>query len=98
MPKKFSRPRMVVFTQGVHDTIVAFDGKISQFPIVKIAQDKIVDTNGAGDAFCGGFLSQFVQGLSTPQCVAAGHYVAHTVIQRTGPSYPSEKHSFTFSE
>ncbi len=97
MPRKFSRPRLVVFTQGVHDTIVAYDGKTFQFPIIKIASEKIVDTNGAGDAFVGGFLSQYVQGASLPQCVAAGHYVAHTVIQRTGPSYPSEPHSFSWS-
>ncbi|KAJ3304690.1 adenosine kinase [Kappamyces sp. JEL0829] len=98
IPRNFSRPRLVVFTQGVHDTVVAYDGKIQTFPIIKIAPEKIVDTNGAGDAFVGGFLSQYVQGASVKQCVAAGLYVAHTVIQRTGPSYPSEPHSFFYSE
>jgi adenosine kinase len=96
MPRNFSRPRLVVFTQGVHDTIVAFDGKIRSFPIMKIAAEKIVDTNGAGDAFVGGFLSQYVQGHSVERAIAAGLYVAHTVIQRTGPSYPSEPHSFSY--
>ncbi|KAH6565090.1 hypothetical protein BASA62_007471 [Batrachochytrium salamandrivorans] len=57
----------------------------------------IVDTNGAGDAFCGGFMSQLVQGRPVEQSVAAGHYVANVVIQRSGPSYPSEPHSFKFT-
>lgn len=96
MPKLFSRPRLVVFTQGVHDTIIAYDGKISTYPILKIAPEKICDTNGAGDAFVGGFLSQYVTGASVAQSVAAGHYVAHAVIQRTGPSYPETKSDFHF--
>lgn len=95
-PKHFKSPRLVVFTQGINDTVVAHDGKITTFPIIKIDQSKIVDTNGAGDAFVGGFLSQYVQGYSVERCIAAGHYVAHQVIQRLGPSYPDEKHAFQF--
>lgn len=96
-PKEFDTPRMVVFTQGTGNTIVAYENQVFEFPILKIDPKLIVDCNGAGDAFCGGFLSQLVQGSAIPKCVAGGHYVAHAVIQRTGPSYPSEKHSFVFS-
>ncbi|KAI8911071.1 Ribokinase-like protein [Gorgonomyces haynaldii] len=98
LPKATSKPRLVVLTQGAHPTCVAFEGKTTLFPIIPIAVEKIKDTNGAGDAFCGGFLSQFVQGASVPQSVAAGHYVAHVVIQRDGPSYPSEPHGFKFEQ
>ena len=96
MPKKFDKPRIVIFTQGINDTVVCVDGKITRYPIIKLAQDKIVDTNGAGDAFSGGFISQLAQGFAIDRCVAAGHYVANKVIQRVGPSYPEEKHSFLF--
>jgi adenosine kinase len=96
MPKNFEGSRLVVFTQGIHDTIVCFDGKISRFPIIAIDQSKIVDTNGAGDAFVGGFLSQYAQSGSVEKSVAAGHYVAHVVIQRLGPSYPDTPHTFKF--
>ena len=41
--------------------IVVEDGKVLQFPVTSLPKDKIVDTNGAGDAFVGGFLAQFVQ-------------------------------------
>ncbi len=89
-----SRSRLVVFTQGSKSTICAINGKVTEFPVIAIDKSKIVDTNGAGDAFCGGFLSQYVLGEPIEKCVAAGHYVAHVVIQRDGPSYPSEPHSF----
>eukprot|EP00842_Homolaphlyctis_polyrhiza_P005806 jgi/Hompol1/6226/HPOL_001337-RA len=92
-----SRPRLVVFTHGAQPTVVAYNGSIKTFPIIPIKVEDIVDTNGAGDAFCGGFLSQYVQGHSVEQSVAAGHYVANVVIQRSGPSYPSEPHKFTFT-
>lgn len=97
LPRLFARPRMVVFTQGTSPTLVAFSGKTHVFEIISIDAAKIVDTNGAGDAFVGGFLAMFVQGKVTSECIGAGHYCANAVIQRTGPSYPDEPHSFTFS-
>ncbi|KAL2915784.1 adenosine kinase [Polyrhizophydium stewartii] len=90
------RPRLVVFTHGAQPTVIAYNGTTKTFPIIPIDVKDIVDTNGAGDAFVGGFLSQYVQGHSVEQSVAAGHYVAHVVIQRSGPSYPSEPHTFSF--
>ncbi|KAH3873337.1 hypothetical protein DPMN_036570 [Dreissena polymorpha] len=32
-------------------------GKVQEFPVIKIKAEDIVDTNGAGDAFVGGFLA-----------------------------------------
>ena len=86
--------RIVVFTQGSKETIVATGGKISSFPIIPLAKEKIVDTTGAGDEFTGGFLSQYLLNSPIEKCVAAGNYVACQVIQRDGPTYPNEPHSF----
>ncbi len=36
--------------------------EFSETSVAKIESEKIVDTNGAGDAFVGGFLSQFIKG------------------------------------
>jgi len=79
-----SRTRMVIFTQGANQTIVCKDGKIHKFSPVKCPKDEIVDVNGAGDSFVGGFLSRFVQGKSIEECVAAGHYCAWECIRRSG--------------
>jgi len=94
LPKISSRPRMVVFTQGADPTIVAQEGKITEYPIIPIKKEDIVDTNGAGDAFVGGFLAGLVLNESIDICVKRGHYTANRVIKRLGPTYPREKPDF----
>jgi adenosine kinase len=88
------RSRMVVITQGADPTIVVSEGKVHEFPVIPIKSENIVDTNGAGDAFVGGFLSQLAQGKSVDVCVKGGNYLANLVIQRSGASYPEGAHSF----
>ncbi len=56
------RARTVVITQGHEPTIVYHEGKIHEYAVHLIDADHIVDTNGAGDAFVGGFYSQLVLG------------------------------------
>ncbi|VDN30883.1 unnamed protein product [Cylicostephanus goldi] len=52
--KVSQRKRIVVITQGADSVIVAVGDKTTLYPVPKIAKEKIVDTNGAGDAFVGG--------------------------------------------
>uniref|UniRef100_A0A8C8KBI7 Adenosine kinase n=1 Tax=Oncorhynchus tshawytscha TaxID=74940 RepID=A0A8C8KBI7_ONCTS len=85
------RPRIVVFTQGKDGTIMTKGGdKVETFPVLKIDQKDIVDTNGAGDAFVGGFLSELVQDKELEQCVKAGHYAANVIIRRAGCTFPEK--------
>jgi adenosine kinase len=85
LPKKDdSRPRTVVFTQGSQSTIVACDGKVTVYDVTPMAKELLVDTNGAGDAFVGGFLSQLMQGKEMAACVKAGHWSAGYIIQQSG--------------
>lgn len=85
LPKKnASRPRTVVFTQGSKSTLVACNGVVTEYAVEPLAADKLVDTNGAGDAFVGGFLSQLVLNKSVDECVKAGHYAARHIIQVSG--------------
>jgi adenosine kinase len=81
-----THPRTVVITQGKDATVVAVDGSVTSFDVTPV--EKVVDTNGAGDAFVGGFLSQFLKGASMDVCVEAGHYAAGVVIQRSGCTLP----------
>ncbi|EFJ35435.1 hypothetical protein SELMODRAFT_438384 [Selaginella moellendorffii] len=80
--------RVTVITQGADPTVVAEDGKVTRFPVKLLPKEKLVDTNGAGDAFVGGFLSHLVQGKSIPRCCEAGNYAANVIIQRSGCTYP----------
>jgi len=80
------RPRTVVFTQCAEQTIVAIGDNVRTFPVTKV--DQLVDTNGAGDAFVAGFLSQLLLGASLEDCVAAGHWSAGVIIQHVGCTFP----------
>lgn len=84
MPKKSPKPRTVVITQGSKSTIVALNGVVTEFFVEPLSADKLVDTNGAGDAFVGGFLSELVQGKDMEACVKAGHWAARYIIQTSG--------------
>ena len=83
-----SRVRMVVITQGSNPTLVYKNGEIKEFPVIPIAAEDIIDTNGAGDAFAGGFMAQFVQGQSLEDCIRCGNYAANLIIQRSGCTLP----------
>lgn len=84
------RGRTVVFTQGAGATVVAKDGKVTTYPVIPLSADELVDTNGAGDAFVGGFLSQMCVGRDIPDCCRAGNYCANVIIQRSGCTYPDD--------
>lgn len=85
-----TRPRVVVFTQGCDPTIVACEGKVTQYPVEPLSKELLVDTNGAGDAFVGGFLSQLVKEQPLSECVRAGHFASRVIIQRSGCSFPEK--------
>eukprot|EP00835_Amoeboradix_gromovi_P000150 NODE_5_length_49639_cov_0.484336.p12 type:complete len:342 gc:universal NODE_5_length_49639_cov_0.484336:34459-33434(-) len=88
LPKKTNRYRTVVITQGSDDVVVVDVHGIKTFKVEPINANLIVDTNGAGDAFVGGFLSQLVLDRNTEKCVQAGNYLAKEVIQQSGCIYP----------
>jgi adenosine kinase len=80
-----SRPRVVIFTQGADSTIVVSSDEPDQpktFPVEKLTDDQIVDTNGAGDAFAGGVLAALVAGKDLSEAVLAGHALARASISQ----------------
>ncbi|XP_017767202.1 PREDICTED: adenosine kinase 2 isoform X2 [Eufriesea mexicana] len=81
------RQRIVIITQGSKNILVAKDNTIIEFPAMKLPEEKIVDTNGAGDAFVGGFLAQLVQGRSIEVCIKCGIWAAAQIVQRSGCTY-----------
>ena len=54
----------------------------------KLEDDKIIDTNGAGDAFVGGFFAQYLKGQPFEKCIDCGIWISQIVIQRSGCSFP----------
>lgn len=84
IPKNNQRKRLVIITQGENPVIAARDGVIKQFPVKKLPAEKIIDTNGAGDAFVGGFLAQLIQEQPYEICVKCGLWAAAEVVQQLG--------------
>jgi len=84
-----ARARTVVFTQGQHPTVVCTNGQLVEFAVPPVPVSEIVDTNGAGDSFVGGFLAGLALGRPLQQCVDAGHYAASECIRRSGCSFPA---------
>ncbi|KAF9004915.1 Ribokinase-like protein [Hymenopellis radicata] len=85
-----SRPRLAVITHGPESTIVVSSDApetAKEFGVTRLSDDQIVDTNGAGDAFAGGFLGAYVLGKSVDDCVEVGHKLASLSIQEVGPQY-----------
>jgi len=82
--KANNKARTVVITQGANATVVFTNQTMKTYPVPPLEPSKIVDSNGAGDAFVGGFLSQLVRGASIDRCIEAGHYASRTILQVSG--------------
>lgn len=98
-----ARPRVVIITQGLDDTIVVTADKFEagaetvtkKFPVRPIAASDIVDTNGAGDAFAGGFIGALVKGESLESSIDIGQWLASLSLRELGPSFPYPKQAYS---
>jgi len=85
-----SRPRIVIITHGPKSTTLVSSAEPDHPKVIDVhplKDEEIVDTNGAGDAFAGGFLGAFVAGKSIDECVEAGHKLGAMCVQQVGPQY-----------
>lgn len=90
MEGKTQRPKKIVITRGKESVVVASEGKAELFDVPVIDSSLVLDTNGAGDSFVGGFLYELIRGSNLRKCIAAGNYLAQEVIQLSGCSFPAE--------
>ena len=95
LPGPKSGTRKAVVTQGADATVIATSGGATETIAVAgnpwtLKKEDLVDTNGAGDAFVGGFLYGMAQGKTDAQCAEAGHFAAGTIIQRAGCTFPAK--------
>jgi len=89
IPSRKGVKRTVVITQGSDPTIVAVNGHVTEHPILVLPKEKLVDTNGAGDAYVGGFLAALSKGLPVADCCKAGAYSASVIVQHSGCTFPA---------
>jgi len=86
----YERGSRVLLREGARIVAVKLGGKGcyvtngSQSHMVKPYKTKVVDTTGAGDAFCAGFLYGLVQSKDLYTCAKLGNFVAARCITRIG--------------
>merc|ERR1712226_1797629 len=90
IPSAKGTKRTVVITQGSEPTIVCKNGQCTEHPILALPKEKLVDTNGAGDSYVGGFLAGLVKGLPAAECCKAGAYAASVIVQQSGCTFPAK--------
>lgn len=71
----------VVVKCGADPSCVATDGRIIEVPAASVT---LVDSTGAGDSFCGGYLAGRLMGLSPEESAEQGHRVAAKVVALHG--------------
>jgi len=78
--------KAVILTSGAEGTTIVERTGHSHVPVVPV---EVVDTNGAGDAFCGGFLTGIVLGRGLVDAVRLGSAVAASTCANFGDYFPS---------
>jgi adenosine kinase len=82
-----NRQRVAIVTQGTLPTVVAVSGRgVKEYPVHEISKSEINDTNGAGDAFAGGFIAGLVEDKPLDVCIDMGQWLAGLSIRELGPS------------
>eukprot|EP01100_Stratorugosa_tubuloviscum_P003045 TRINITY_DN171_c1_g1_i1.p1 TRINITY_DN171_c1_g1~~TRINITY_DN171_c1_g1_i1.p1 ORF type:complete len:341 (-),score=160.59 TRINITY_DN171_c1_g1_i1:86-1108(-) len=91
-----NRLRTIVITQGSANTLVYHEGQLLKFTPTLVPKEQIVDLNGAGDSFVGGFLAGLALSKPIEKCVEAAHYCAGFTITRAGITFRGFNPTFTF--
>jgi sugar/nucleoside kinase (ribokinase family) len=77
--------KIVIITLGAKGAMVSVEGAIHSVPAYE--PEMLVDPTGAGDAFMGGFLAEYVRGEDCSWCSCVGAAVASLVVECIGPTY-----------
>ncbi|XP_018331205.1 adenosine kinase-like [Agrilus planipennis] len=78
--------RIIIVTRGSKSVLVCnTKGKVDEVLVPKV--HGIRDTNAAGDALAGGFITQFVKGKSMKECVNCGIWAARQIVQNVGCTF-----------
>jgi len=91
------RKRIVIFTHGSQPAIICDEnGQVHEIAPIKLKKEEIVDSNGAGDAFVGGFLAAWSLNKDLEKCVKAGFYAASEILKVEGTNVKGRTPTFSF--
>jgi cytidine kinase len=81
--------KIVLVTQGMKGAVLSVEG--TRYDIPACPSAKLVDPTGAGDAFIGGFLAEYVNGENILRCACVGSATASFVVEGIGPTFFGDK-------
>jgi sugar/nucleoside kinase (ribokinase family) len=81
--------RIVIVTLGANGAMVSVEDTIHKVPAYK--PEKIIDPTGAGDAFIGSFLAEYINGEDCSWCSYMGSAAASLVVEGVGPTFFGDK-------
>jgi sugar/nucleoside kinase (ribokinase family) len=81
--------KTVIVTLGMKGTMLSVEGSLCNIPAYN--PEKIVDPTGAGDAFIGGFLAEYINDANYLRCACVGSAVASLVVEALGPTFSGDK-------
>lgn len=76
--------RVVIVTKGAEGSALSFEGSFYEVP--PCPPRRIADQTGAGDAFIGAFLAEYVRGGDPLWCAYVGSATASFVVEEVGPA------------
>ena len=79
----------VIVTMGTKGSVLSVEG--AQFNIAACPSQVLVDPTGAGDAFIGGFLTEYLLQKESIWCACVGSAAASLVVEGIGPTYFGKK-------
>lgn len=85
-----TRDRVVIFTHGAQETVVVSSSHPDEpktYAVNPLKDEEIVDTNGAGDAFAGGFIGALAAGKTLDEAIEVGHTLGTMCVTQVGPQY-----------
>lgn len=77
-------PKTVITTKGTKGSTLLSEGKFYEIPACK--PRAIIDPTGAGDAYIGAFLAEYVRGRDLYWCACVGSAAASFVMEGIGPA------------
>lgn len=95
---KLKPSRTLIVTRGPKEVVVnSGPGNNKIYEVPPVDKNKIKDSNGAGDSFVGGFLSQIAIDKPIESALKAGMFCSAQVLQQVGCNFPNtlpDPHSF----
>jgi sugar/nucleoside kinase (ribokinase family) len=81
--------KIVMVTLGMKGAVLSVEGNFYNIPACE--PEKVIDPTGAGDAFIGGFLAEYINGANYLRCACVGSAAASLVVEARGPTFFGDK-------